>query len=309
VPGGQPSALKTADGKLGFPTLKGIAFFDPSAIKINRLPPPVVIQEIYADNEPVNMAGKRVFSHGKRVVEFYFTALSFTVPEKVKIRYKLEGFDTRWMDVASRQKRAALYLNLGPGDYAFKVSACNNDGLWNDTGAVYAFTIARPFFQKPFFYVLLVLAFAVAVVVFRFLYNNKSAKVTPAVKEEPKYKTSALLSETVDEVLPRLTQMMEEEKVYLDADLTLKKLAKRLNVHYNHLSQIINERMGKSFNDFINSYRIGEAKVKLADPAEGKKTILEIAYDTGFYSKSVFNTAFKKFTGKTPSEFRKEKKG
>jgi ligand-binding sensor domain-containing protein/AraC-like DNA-binding protein len=305
VPGGQPSAWKTADGKLGFPTLKGIAFFDPSTIKINRLPPPVVIQEIYADNEPVNTAEKKVFSRRKRVVEFYFTALSFTVPEKVKLRYKLEGFDTRWMDVAPRQKRAALYLNLGPGDYAFKVSACNNDGLWNDTGAVYAFTIARPFFQKPFFYLFLVLGLAAGAAVLRFVYRKKRAIVTEPVKEEPKYKTSALLPETVDEVLPRLRQMMEKEKVYLDADLTLKKLAKPLNVHYNYLSQIINERMGKSFNDFINQYRIREAKAKLADPAERKKTILEIAYETGFYSKSVFNTAFKKFTGMTPSEFRR----
>lgn len=308
VSGGQPSAWKTAAGKLGFPTLKGIAFFDPSAVTINPVPPPVVIEEIYADDQPVNTARKQVFSRGKRVVEFYFTALSFTAPDKVKLRYKLEGFDTRWMDVAPRQKRAALYLNLGPGDYTFKIIACNNDGLWNHTGAAYAFSITPPFYRKPFFYLLLLVVFAAAVAVFRFFFQRSSANSTAGVKEE-KYKTSALLPETVDQVLPRLREMMEKDKVYLDADLTLKKLAKPLNVHYNHLSQIINERMGKSFNDFINSYRIQEAKVKLSNPAEGKKTILEIAYETGFYSKSVFNTAFKKFTGMTPSQFRKEKKG
>jgi AraC-like DNA-binding protein len=92
----------------------------------------------------------------------------------------------------------------------------------------------------------------------------------------------------------------------LNADLTLKKLSERLMIHYNHLSQIVNEKLQHSFNDFINKYRIEEACKKLLDPVEGKKTVLEIAYDTGFYSKSVFNTAFKKFTGMTPSQFKKK---
>ena len=98
---------------------------------------------------------------------------------------------------------------------------------------------------------------------------------------------------------------MEEEKIFLDPDLTLQKLSQQLHVHYNHLSQIINKHMNKSFNDYINSYRIEEARKKLADPEESGKTILEIAYDTGFYSKSVFNTAFKKFTGMTPTQYKK----
>jgi YesN/AraC family two-component response regulator len=85
----------------------------------------------------------------------------------------------------------------------------------------------------------------------------------------------------------------------------LKTLAERLGVHYNYLSQIINEQFKQNFNDFINKYRIEEAKKILKTPSGSEKTILEIAYETGFYSKSVFNTAFKKFTGKTPSEFRK----
>jgi AraC-like DNA-binding protein len=137
------------------------------------------------------------------------------------------------------------------------------------------------------------------------LYRKRSPKVGKEKKDERKYKTSALLPETVKEVLPRLMQLIEEEKVFLEADLTLNKLAQQLNVHYNHLSQIINEHLKYSFNDFINRYRIEEAKKIMEKPGESKKTILEIAYETGFYSKSVFNTAFKKFTGKTPSQYRK----
>ncbi|MCP4220031.1 MAG: helix-turn-helix domain-containing protein [bacterium] len=126
------------------------------------------------------------------------------------------------------------------------------------------------------------------------------AKKTP----RKKYSTSALQQETIDSVLPRLSNLMEEEKIYLDADLTLQKLSSLLKVHYNHLSRIINERMEMSFNDYINSFRIEEAKRHLQDPGKNKKTILQVAFDTGFYSKSVFNTAFKKFTGTTPSRYR-----
>jgi len=305
VMGGQPSAWKTTDGKLYFPTLKGVAVLNPSSIKINRKPPEIIIEEVFVDNKPVKPGEDTIFSSEKKIIEFYFTALSFTAPEKVNIRYKLEGFDNQWKDVVPRQKRAALYLNLDPGNYQFKAIACNNDGLWNDKGAVFEFKIKFPFYKQPLFYLLTILILPAVVGAFLFFYRKRKIKASKDEADEKKYKTSALLPETVESVLPRLMLLMEQEKAFLDADLTLNKLAQQLNVHYNHLSQIINERLKRSFNDFINSYRIEEAKKKLENPEENKKTILEIAYETGFYSKSVFNTAFKKFTGMTPSEYRK----
>jgi ligand-binding sensor domain-containing protein/AraC-like DNA-binding protein len=307
VMGGQPAAWKTTDGKLYFPTLKGVALLDPSSIEINRIPPEIIIEAVFVDNKPVKIGEDTVsvFSHGKNIIEFYFTALSFTAPGKVKIRYKLEGFDNQWKDVSPRQKRAALYLNLDPGNYRFKTTACNNDGVWNDKGAVFEFKIKFPFYKQPLFYLLIILILLALGGALWFFHRKRKIKTSKDETGEKKYKTSALLPETVETVLPRLMLLMEQEKIYLDADLTLYKLAKQLNVHYNHLSQIINEKLKHSFNDFINSYRIEEARKKLENPGESKKTILEIAYETGFYSKSVFNTAFKKFTGMTPSEFRK----
>jgi len=311
VAGGQPSACRTAGGLLCFPTVKGVAVIDPSAMAVNRVPPGVLIEKVIVDNRPVNPGGEVVFSPGITVMEFYFTALSFTDPGKVKLRYKLEGNDDRWLETAPRGKRMAFYLNLVPGKYRFDVIACNNDGLWNDKGAVFRFEINTPFYKRPLFYgfILLVVLVAAAVISRQFS-REKGRKTIPGSdggEGEQKYKTSALLPETVDEVLPRLMAMIEKEKVFLKADLTMKALAERLNVHYNHLSRIVNERYKQNFNDFINKYRIEEARKKLTDPSESKKTILEIAYDTGFYSKSVFNTAFKKFTGMTPSEYRKGK--
>lgn len=306
--GGQPSAWKTSDGKLCFPTVKGVVVIDPALITLNPIPPPVIIEQVLVNNEPVTHRVNPSFVPGKNMIEFYFTALSFTAPARVKLRYKMAGFDSRWIEVTPREKRAALYLNLGPGNYQFQVTACNSDGLWNEKGASFEFTIQYPFYKRALFYLLsAVLLLVTGAGTAWFFYRKRTRPITEPHPEEPKYKTSALLPETVEQVLPRLLQLMEKEKVYLKADLNLKSLAQRLNVHYNYLSQIINEHLNQGFNDFINSYRIEEAKKKLLDPAEDNKTILDIAYDTGFYSKSVFNTAFKKFTGMTPSEFKKEK--
>ncbi|MFL6335655.1 MAG: helix-turn-helix domain-containing protein [Pyrinomonadaceae bacterium] len=120
-----------------------------------------------------------------------------------------------------------------------------------------------------------------------------------------KYERSALTPERADAFLKRLLDLMESEKPYTDGELTLPKLAARLSVSTHHLSQVINERLGQSFNDFVNSQRVEEAKRKLSDPASGHYSLLAIAEEVGFNSKSAFNTAFKKQTGMTPSEFRK----
>ena len=310
--GGQPAAWKTPGGRLFIPTVKGVAVFDTVAITAGGKPPAVIIEDVFADNRSIikTKENKRTLPPGSRVVEFYFTALSFTAPGKVRLKYKLEGFDTQWKEVSPGQKRAAFYLNLPAGRYCFHVTACNHAGIWNRSGARFNFDIKAPFYKHPGFYLAVLLGLAI-LAGGAYLYFLKKTK-TPVKdeKKEPleKYKTSALLPETVETVLPQLTRMMNEEKLFLEPDLNLQKLSQKLNVHYNHLSRIINEHLGKSFNDYINSLRIEEAKKKLADPGEIQKTILEIAYDTGFYSKSVFNTAFKKFTGMTPSQYRKKMK-
>jgi len=99
---------------------------------------------------------------------------------------------------------------------------------------------------------------------------------------------------------------MTEEKPYFEGDLTLQKLADRLSISPHHLSQIINDKIGQNFFDFINSYRIEEAKKLLLDPRGELLTILAISEETGFNSKSSFNNAFKKYTGQTPSQFKQE---
>jgi AraC-like DNA-binding protein len=125
--------------------------------------------------------------------------------------------------------------------------------------------------------------------------------LTPA----PKYQKSGLSHEQSENYLHRLRQFMETKKIYTKSDLTLNELAERLAVPAHHLSQIINDRLQQNFYDLVNNYRVEEAKKRLLDPANQHLTILAIAYEVGFSSKSVFNAAFKRYAKMTPSQFKK----
>jgi AraC-like DNA-binding protein len=120
-----------------------------------------------------------------------------------------------------------------------------------------------------------------------------------------KYEKSTLTPERAERYLRRLLTHMETEKPYVDGELTLPKLAERLSIPAPHLSQIINERLQQNFFDFVNTYRVEEAKRRLLDPAKQHYSVLAIAEEVGFNSKSSFNAVFKKHVQMTPSEFRK----
>lgn len=108
-----------------------------------------------------------------------------------------------------------------------------------------------------------------------------------------------------DEYLKKLIDCMENEKPYLDPDINLMDLSEKTAIPYRSLSEVINNVIGKNFYDFINSYRIKESQRLLSEKSADQKTILEIIYEVGYNSKSSFNNAFKKFTGMTPTEYKK----
>jgi AraC-like DNA-binding protein len=139
-------------------------------------------------------------------------------------------------------------------------------------------------------------------------YGLKQPIIFPAEEEkqsEKKYKKSKLNDALSEEYLQRLLCYMEQEKPYLQNNLTLQKLAMALGITHHHLSQIINEKQNQNFFDFINQYRVKEAQRILQNPQGQLLTILAISEEVGFNSKTAFNTAFRKTTNMTPSEFRK----
>jgi signal transduction histidine kinase/ligand-binding sensor domain-containing protein len=153
----QPSATETSDDRLWFSTTGGIVSIDPTNIVRNTLPPPVTIWSLTGGSARYPNRGEvlRLPVHTTDV-QIEYAANSLTVPERVRFRYKLEGLDRDWQDVGTR--REALYTNLGPGRYTFRVIAANNDGVWNDTGASIGFAIAPAFYQTRWFYALCAIA-------------------------------------------------------------------------------------------------------------------------------------------------------
>lgn len=127
-----------------------------------------------------------------------------------------------------------------------------------------------------------------------------------AVQMPVKYKTSALSPDVSNEIIGVLDAAMMEKKLYQDPEIRLEKLADAIGTTRHYLSQVINDRKGMSFFEYINSLRIEEAKLLLADPEKHKLNVIEIAYQVGFNNKVTFNSTFKKSTGLTPTEYRKQ---
>ena len=107
-------------------------------------------------------------------------------------------------------------------------------------------------------------------------------------------------------VIDQIRNYMEKERPYLDASLSIFQLSRQLKMDVTQLSTLINHSVGQHFFDFVNAYRVKRAQEILEDPDQVRKTVLEILYEVGFNSKSSFNTVFKKFTGQTPTEYRKD---
>lgn len=127
-------------------------------------------------------------------------------------------------------------------------------------------------------------------------------------KDRAKYKSSSLSVDMSQQLVEELQQLMKDDKTYLDSQLSSPQLADKLGVSVNYLSQIINEQLSQNFFDFVNGYRVEEAKNILNDTLRGKENILTVALESGFNSKSSFYTAFKKQTGLTPGAYRKQVK-
>jgi signal transduction histidine kinase/ligand-binding sensor domain-containing protein len=162
-----PQVAKTSDGRIWFLPMDGVSVVDPRHLPFNKLPPPVHVEQITADRKTYDaafVANGDVKEHLRlpplvRDLEIDYTALSLVAPEKVRFRYKLEGWDSDWQDVGNR--RQAFYTNLAPRKYRFRVIACNNSGVWNEAGTFLDFSIAPAYYQTNWFRAACVAAFMV----------------------------------------------------------------------------------------------------------------------------------------------------
>jgi signal transduction histidine kinase len=168
--GAQPAAIRTHDGKLWFPTIQGLVSVNPADLKPDTNPPPVIIESVLVDgiarknnNLSSDWTEAVVLTPRNEQLEIHFTALDFSAPKRaqlaVRFKYQLDeidGLETHFTDIGG--ERVAHFNRLSPGDYYFHVIACNEDGVWNNTGARLEIIIQPPFWRKPWFVASAILA-------------------------------------------------------------------------------------------------------------------------------------------------------
>jgi ligand-binding sensor domain-containing protein len=140
----QPAGIRSRDGRMWFPTTNGVAIINPSETGLNTVPPEVAIETLKVDSLSVDLEKQVSIGPGYSYLEIHYAGLSFTVPERVAFKFKLDGFDRDWRIAGSR--RVAYYTNVPPGKYVFRVQARNNDEVWSKEG------VALPIELKPYFY-------------------------------------------------------------------------------------------------------------------------------------------------------------
>jgi len=144
-----PPITKSLDDRIWFVPFDGVSVIDPRHLPFNQVPPPVHIERISADGNSYNASDGLRLPRVARDLTIDYTALSLAVPQKVRFRYKLAGQDSDWKEVVN--ERHVRYTNLSPGHYTFRVIACNNSGVWNETGASLQFSIAPAYYQTAWF--------------------------------------------------------------------------------------------------------------------------------------------------------------
>jgi signal transduction histidine kinase/ligand-binding sensor domain-containing protein len=161
-----PAGAKDKDGRLWFPTQDGVAVIEPASILGNRRSPRVVIESADVDQTPASLGKSVTVASDQKNLEIRYTALSFSKPEQVAFRYKMEGLDSDWQDVEYR--RTAYFSHLPPGTYTFRVMATNSDGVWSESQDL-SIKVLPPFYRTPWFMALIVgLALAVFYVLWKF---------------------------------------------------------------------------------------------------------------------------------------------
>jgi signal transduction histidine kinase len=254
---------------------------DPASVKINPIPPPVLIEEVMVDDqltplpapEATAPASRLQIQPGKHRFEFRYTGLSLVAPEKVRFKYRLDKLESDWVDVGAR--RAAYYSYLKPGDYTFRVVACNNDGVWSQEGASLVFTVLPRFWQTWWFVTGAILA-GVAVVggVARYitrrrLHTKMERMERQRALENERARIAKDIHDDLGSNLARIMMLSQSDraegedsqqvmtrlgKVYLTArelTRTMDEIVWAVSPHHDTLDSLVNY-LGKFAQDFLN---------------------------------------------------------
>jgi ligand-binding sensor domain-containing protein/putative methionine-R-sulfoxide reductase with GAF domain len=225
------AAHRNKDGSLMFGGVNGLTIFNPSEIKDNASPPPIVISDFQLFNksvvigqssklkENINETKLLKLGYDEAIFTVQFSALNFVNPDKNHYSYMLENFDKGWINT---DKRSATYTNLDPGEYIFKVRGSNNDNVWNETGTELRIVITPPFWRTWWFYILATLVFISSV----YAFIKRREKVIREEKNAMENSFSKSLGEAKESLLKQQQTAREEEEKNRDRNWLDQSLAK-----------------------------------------------------------------------------------
>ncbi len=259
-------AAEGREGVLWFLTDNGIASLNPAHVVRNAVPPPVRIRALTVDDEAYDLNASVLLPPLSRTIRIDYTALSLAIPERVRFRYQLEGWETGWHDVGPR--RTATYTDLNPGRYAFRVLASNNDGVWNETGATLSFTVAPAWYQTLWFSGLVSAGLAAAVVAtYRRRVRNVSAALSARFDERLAERTRI-----ARELHDTLLQTVQGSKMIADDALDRPGDAE----HMSHALTRLSEWLGRAVQEGRGAlHSLRDSTVQVNDLAEALRRIAD----------------------------------
>jgi ligand-binding sensor domain-containing protein/signal transduction histidine kinase len=232
--GSQPAAIRAHDGRLWFPTTKGLVSVNPAELKPNLQPPLVMIESVKIDGREQKTnalssawAESVIVPPGHEQLEINYTALNFSAPDAVRFKYRLEGRDTAWTE--AHAERVANYSNLSPGHYQFHVIALNEDGVPNETGGMLDITVQPQFWQTWWFRAAGILFLGVIVIgIVRYISTQKLKRQVQLHQqhEELEHERARIARDLHDQLGANLTQVallseMAEADKHLPGEIEL----------------------------------------------------------------------------------------
>ncbi|HVZ24914.1 MAG TPA: ATP-binding protein [Sediminibacterium sp.] len=275
--GARHSAV-TPDGRLLIQTFGGLLEVDPDKLQKNTVLPVVTINRMLVDNTAIDLTQSKLIEPGNHRFVFDYSGLSLVAPQKVKFKFKLIGYDKDFISAAGDRK--AFYTNIGPGKYTFQVIACNNDGLWNTTGASYAFSIA-PFFYETVWFKILSLALLLLLAWLLVRWRTASARMEKeklekvvAMRTSELNKANKELSHSLDTLKATQAQLIQAEKMASLGELTAgiaHEIQNPLNF-VNNFSEI-NKELLAEMNGEIEKGHLTEVKSIAQDVIQNEEKI------------------------------------
>ncbi|MDB6109266.1 MAG: Histidine kinase [Pedosphaera sp.] len=243
--GSQPAACRTRDGRLWFPTIKGLASVDPAQLILNTNPPAVMIEGVLIEGREVTPSRLRTrlppivtVPPDKELLEIQYTGLNLPAPDRVRFKYRLEGHETAWTE--ARSVTSVHYTKLSPNNYRFHVIACNEDGFWNETGATLAIVVEPPFWRTWWFLSAMSLLLLAAIIgVVHYVSTQRLQRQLEGMRQQQalEKERSRIARDIHDQVGASLTQVsMLGEMVESDKDLP-----EEVEAHARQISQTARE--------------------------------------------------------------------